>query len=176
MERTDEELFALVREHNDDTAFRELYRRYDKRLFGYCLRVMKTREAAEDAFQTILTRVFEKRESFIGGNFSAWLFTIAHNQVINLKQKYNKNVTDIEEISYFLRDESDTTGEDTLLSEALKKAIQSLPEEFREPLELKHFDGFQYEEIAAVLKESESNIRQIVSRSLRLLRGLTKKS
>ncbi len=168
MERTDEELFTLVREHNDDKAFRELYRRYDRRLFAYCLRVMKVQEAAEDAFQTVMTSVFEKRASFLGGNFAAWLFTIARNQCLNIKQKY-KPTTDIDDISYSLQDKNDTTGDDILLNDALKQAIAALPEEFREPLELKHFDGFPYEEIATMLKISVSLAKVRVFRAKKML-------
>lgn len=169
MERTDEELFALVRDDNDEQAFRKLYRRYDKRLYAYCLRVMRVREAAEDAFQTVWTLAFEKRRMFAGGSFAAWLFTIAHNQALNLKQKYNKKTTGIEEISYALRDESDKTGADVLVNEALKQAIAALPDEFREPLELKHFDGFQYEEIAALLNISVSLAKVRVFRAKKAL-------
>jgi RNA polymerase sigma-70 factor (ECF subfamily) len=168
MERTDEELFAKVQAEGDEQAFRELYRRYDKRLYGYCLRVMKTRESAEDAFQGIMAQVFEKRASFTGGNFAAWLFTIARNQSLNLKQK-QRPTTNIDDVSYYLSDESDTTSDDVLLTEALKNAIAALPDEFREPLELKHFDGFQYEEIAELLKISVSLAKVRVFRAKKLL-------
>ncbi len=167
-EQTDEELFALVRESADERAFRALYRRYDKRVFAYCLRAMKTREGAEDVFQSVMTLVFEKRASFTGGSFAAWLFTIARNQTLNHKQK-QRITTDIDDISYTMHDESDRTGEDVLLSDALKKAISSLPEEFREPLELKHFDGFQYEEIADMLKISLSLAKVRVFRAKKML-------
>lgn len=167
-EQTDEELFALVRENADERAFRMLYRRYDKRVFAYCLRAMKTREAAEDVFQSVMTLVFEKRASFSGGSFAAWLFTIARNQTLNHKQK-QRITTDIDDISYTMSDESDRTGEDVLLSDALKKAIASLPEEFREPLELKHFDGFPYEEIADMLKISLSLAKVRVFRAKKML-------
>jgi RNA polymerase sigma-70 factor (ECF subfamily) len=166
--QTDEELFALVQEGGSERAFRELYRRYDKRLFSYCLRAFGNREAAEDVFQTVMTLVFEKRAMFTGGSFAAWLFTIARNQTLNAKQKY-KITTDIDDISFALEDESDRTGEDMILNEALKNAIASLPEEFRDPLELKHFDGFQYEEIASMLNISVSLAKVRVFRAKKML-------
>jgi RNA polymerase sigma factor (sigma-70 family) len=167
-DRTDEELFALVREQTNELAFRTLYRRYDKRLFAYCFRAMKTREAAEDVFQSVMTLVFEKRASFTGGSFPAWLFTIARNQTLNHKQK-QRITTDIDDVEYTMSDESDRTGEDVLLADALKNAIASLPTEFREALELKHFDGFQYEEIATLLGISLSLAKIRVFRAKKLL-------
>lgn len=167
-EQTDEELFALVRENNDDKAFRALYRRYDKRLFAYCLRAMQTRHAAEDVFQSVMTLVFEKRASFTGGSFAAWLFTIARNQTLNHKQK-QRITTDIDDLAYSLGDEDDKTGEDMLLSEALKKAVAALPDDYRDALELKHFDGLQYEEIAQALNISLSLAKVRVFRAKKML-------
>jgi RNA polymerase sigma factor (sigma-70 family) len=168
MEQTDEELFALVRENASEQAFRTLYRRYDKRLFAYCLRAMQTREAAEDVFQSVMTLVFEKRQSFSGGSFAAWLFTIARNQTLNHKQK-QRITTDIDDIAYSMSDEGDRTGEDVLLSDALKQAIATLPEDYREALELKHFDGFAYEEIAQMLNISLSLAKVRVFRAKKML-------
>ncbi len=167
-EQTDEELFALVRENASEQAFRTLYRRYDKRLFAYCLRAMQTREAAEDVFQSVMALVFEKRQSFSGGSFAAWLFTIARNQTLNHKQK-QRITTDIDDIAYSMSDESDRTGEDVLLSDALKQAISTLPEDYREALELKHFDGFAYEEIAHMLNISLSLAKVRVFRAKKML-------
>jgi RNA polymerase sigma-70 factor (ECF subfamily) len=167
-EQTDEELFALVQENGSERAFRELYRRYDKRLLSYCLRAFGSRDAAEDVFQSVMTLVFEKRAMFTGGSFAAWLFTIARNQTLNAKQKY-KITTDIDDISFALEDEGDRTGEDMILNEALKSAIAALPEEFRDPLELKHFDGFQYEEIATMLNISISLAKVRVFRAKKML-------
>ncbi|TAE27854.1 MAG: RNA polymerase sigma factor [Candidatus Kapaibacterium sp.] len=168
IEQTDEELFALVRENASEQAFRTLYRRYDKRLFAYCLRAMQARQAAEDVFQSVMTLVFEKRQSFSGGSFAAWLFTIARNQTLNHKQK-QRITTDIDDVAYSMSDESDRTGEDVFLSDALKQAVSTLPEDYREALELKHFDGFAYEEIAQMLNISLSLAKVRVFRAKKML-------
>lgn len=167
-ELTDEELFAQVRDSANEQAFRALYRRYDKRLLAYCLRAMTSREAAEDVFQSVMTLVFEKRQSFSGGSFAAWLFTIARNQTLNYKQK-QRATTDIDDVAYTMSDDSDRTGEDVFLSDALKQAISTLPDDYREALELKHFDGFQYEEIAQMLNISLSLAKVRVFRAKKML-------
>jgi RNA polymerase sigma-70 factor (ECF subfamily) len=166
---SDEELFALVREQASEAAFRTLYRRYDKRLFAYCLRAMNAREAAEDVFQSVMTLVFEKRASFSGGSFAAWLFAIARNQTLNHKQK-QRHYVDINDDALSLGDAHDRTGEDVALSDAFKNAVAALPEEFREALELKHFDGFSYEQIADMLNISLSLAKVRVFRAKRILR------
>lgn len=68
---SDEELFGLVRDQADEQAFRTLFRRYDKRLYAYCLRALGTHDEAQDMFQTIALTVFDKRASFSDGSFAA---------------------------------------------------------------------------------------------------------
>ena len=80
---SDEDVFALVRDQNDEQAYRALYRRYDKRIYAYCLRALGNPEDARDVFQTISMTIYDKRESFSDGSFAAWLFTITRNLVFN---------------------------------------------------------------------------------------------
>ena len=55
---TDEELFAMVRDQNDEQAFRALFKRYDKRVYAYCLRALGSHDDAQDVFQTIQLTVY----------------------------------------------------------------------------------------------------------------------
>lgn len=167
--KTDEELFAFV-QLNDEYAFRLLYRRYDKRLFAYCLRALGDRKAAEDVFQTIAATVYEKREHFTGGNFAGWLFTIARNYCLKHKQR-QRHTEQIDDIAYTLSDESDRTGEDVLLREALRDAITSLATDFREALEMRYFDGLSYDEIAQALNISVALAKVRVFRAKKVLQS-----
>ncbi len=167
-DQSDEELFELVKD-SDDKAFRTLYRRYDKRVFGYCYRALGDRGTAEDLFQTIIMKVFEKRESFEGGHFAGWLFTITRNQTIK-ELKKRKPTTDIDEVAYCLNDTSDMTGEDVYMKEILGSAIASLAEEFRRPLIMKYVEGHAYDTIAERLNCSVSLAKVRVFRAKKMLR------
>lgn len=164
---SNEELFALFR-HNNERAFDELYDRYSRRLFAYCLAIVRDRELAEDMFQTAMTSVFQNRESFTGGNFEAWLFTIARNLCI--KANRNKKITTpIEDFTNTFADESDKTGSDMLLSEALHSALNAMPEDFAQPLMLRYFGEFSYDEIAEKLEISLSLVKVRIFRAKKLL-------
>lgn len=156
--KTDEELFALVQTDHNEQAFRVLYRRYDKRLFGYCHRVAGTKEGAQDIFQSVITAVFEKREQFHGGSFVAWMFTIARHASLKHTQhiKRSRAFSPLEDYNDVFADASDKTGDDILLREALHKSMRSLSQEFKEVLELRYFEDFSYEEIAGILSISVS--------------------
>lgn len=151
--QTDEQLFELVKE-NDERAFRALYQRYSKRIYAYCLRVIGTRTAADDVFQSVFTAVYEKRSSFIGGNFASWIFTIARNFSIKASKRQKLALTttsSIDDYTDYLPDEDDRTGDDIIIKQALRKAIAELTDDFREALELRYYEGLSYEEISETL-------------------------
>lgn len=165
--KTNEELFALFQQ-DDERAFDELYSRYHRRLYAYCLAIVRDKELAQDMFQTVMTSVFQSRASFSGGNFEAWIFTIARN--LCLKTNRNKKIaTSIDELANILPDTSDTTDKDVYLSDALHNALHSLPEEFSQPLILRYFGGFSYDEIAEKMNISLSLVKVRIFRAKKLL-------
>ncbi len=168
---SDDILFALVRDRNDRDAFRVLYRRYSKRLYAYCLRVMGEREDARDVFQAAMVNLYEKRDRFSEGNFAGWLMTIVRNQCLMAQRKLKKEPMEMVEITTVAETLPlhDTAHDgDVLVSDALRTAIAQLPDEFREVITLKYFDDFSVAQIASVANISESLVK------VRLLRARKK--
>ncbi len=166
-DKSDEELFELVK-GDDDLAFRILYRRYDKRVFAYCLRALGNREAAEDVFQTVVMKVFDNRHAFVEGHFAGWLFTIARNESIKALKK-KKTTSNLDDIAYLLSDDSDATGRDTILYDLLAQGIARLPEQFRKPLTMRYIEGYPYDNIAATMNCSVSLAKVRVFRAKKML-------
>lgn len=164
---SDEELFALVRDNNDEQAFRALFKRYDKRVFAYCLRALGSHDEAQDMFQTISMTVFDKRASFSDGSFAAWLFTIARNYCLKALRgrKHTSELSD----DVLVVEQEETHSQDFLLRQALHKAISELPAEFREALEMKYFDDLPYEDIAKALDITVSLAKVRVFRAKKLI-------
>ena len=181
---SDEDLFARIRATGSEEAFNILYKRYDRRLYAYCLRATGSHEAAKDAFQTVMSAVFEKRASFQGGHYAAWLFTIARHHVMKVSKRQQRDVKTLSPLDddngrehALPSDEHFAlrlgTGEgDFLLREALDRAIAQLPEDLREAFELKQYDGLQHEEIAQTLGISLSLAKVRVFRAKRQLQRL----
>ncbi len=165
---SDDEVFALVRQDNE-RAFDEIYDRYEKRLFAYCLTVLKDREAAADVYQTTMLTAFNSRHSYKGGNFPAWFFTIARNFCLKAKRNVLQ-VTSIDDYAESIPNERDRTNADFLLDEAFSRAIAELPEEFRLPIEYKYMGGFAYDEIAEMLGISLSLVKVRIFRGKKILR------
>src|SRR5215212_6752979 len=79
----DEQLMAAYR-GGDARAFETLYARHRARLFRFVLRSIKARAVAEELFQEIWMRVIEARATYTPkARFTTWLFTIAHNRLVD---------------------------------------------------------------------------------------------
>jgi len=172
---SDNELFARVQNENDAQAFRILYGRYKRRIFAYCLQIVKDEESAKDAFQTTFAAVYEQRGSYTPGTFSAWLFTIAKRT--SMRVWSDRRVTtlppgveafDVDE----LIDEHDVTDVDVFLLEALRKAIDKLGPDYKEAIELRFFQGLAFEEIAQTVGISLSLAKVRVTRAKQMLQRL----
>lgn len=168
----DNELFRLVQERNDAEAFKVLYRRYHKRIFAYCLHFVKQEEGARDAFQNTFTAVYEQRMQFVPGEFSKWLFTIAKRQSMKV---YSAVAADRlpddhdDAVLEHVADEDDRTEVDVVLHDMLHTAMQTLPSEFREALQLRYYADLSYEDIAERLGISLSLAKVRVNRAKALL-------
>jgi RNA polymerase sigma factor (sigma-70 family) len=82
-EATDEELMLAYR-GGDAAAFETLYSRHRTRLFRFVLRSLKTRALAEELYQETWLRVIEARARYVAkARFTTWLYTIAHNQLVD---------------------------------------------------------------------------------------------
>lgn len=167
IQATDEELFSQVQK-NDEQAFRILYRRYNRQIYGFCRRMLGDDKAAEDAFQTVITTVYEKRDTFTGGSFSAWFYAIARNRCIKLLRKEKPKVR-MEDMPGLENSLSHEPQEDTVLRNAIEHAIAALPEDLREAFELRYLDDYQYDKIATILDISLSLAKVRVFRARKII-------
>src|SRR5262245_60696068 len=77
--------YELVRRAVDDpSAFGLLYQTYVDGIYRYCYRRLRNRESAEDATQTVFERAMAGLRRYRHeDSFRGWLFTIAHNVVVD---------------------------------------------------------------------------------------------
>ncbi len=83
----DDELMTRFK-RGDAAAMEELADRHGGRLYGYLLRLTRDPDRASDAYQEVFYKVIKAAARYReGSNFSAWLFTIARNVVIDEARK-----------------------------------------------------------------------------------------
>ena len=163
---TDEQLLRRAR-LGDEPAFEELYRRYHAAVLGYCLARLADRHAAEDAAQEVFARAAGASAPEIG-NVKSWLFTIAHNAVVDSirRRKPDSALVDLEAVidsADFASEESAFAALDTVTNVFI--ALRRLPARERTALIMREFQDRPSAEIAAELDTRPANVDVIVSRA-----------
>ncbi|WP_090169361.1 RNA polymerase sigma factor [Neolewinella agarilytica] len=170
--KTDRQL--LLRAANgDQSAFRALYLRYGKRLYGYfLLRVGGDREQAEDLKQQVFLRLLESRafrEAETGPeDISSLLFTIAANLLKNVYRSQERQQR--REAAYRdIRRANDSTEEPRIESRRVALAIERLPEHQRLCVELRFRKGLSTEEVAEALNCAPGTVKSRLHYGLKKL-------
>ncbi|MBL8153277.1 MAG: sigma-70 family RNA polymerase sigma factor [Anaerolineae bacterium] len=169
---------ALVsRAAADPDALTALYDHYLPRVFGYvALRVGRAADAEDvtaAAFMKVVRaiRQFEYRGS---GSFAAWLFRIAHNEVLRFQRETPARAghVPIDELPDL---ESDALLPDAALARKeelarLRQRIAALPPRQQDIVTLRFFGGLRNSEIAVLLGLDERTVSAHLSRALSTLR------
>jgi RNA polymerase sigma-70 factor (ECF subfamily) len=159
MEAPDEELMLAYRDGNAG-AFDTLYARHRGPLFRYVLRGVKARPVAEELYQEIWMRVIESRNRYApSARFSTWLYTIAHNRLVDHWRHKELALVPVEEdnapVSVAADPARQAEGREALARFA--RALEELPHAQREAFLLHEEAGMTALEIAAVtLSEPEA--------------------
>jgi RNA polymerase sigma-70 factor (ECF subfamily) len=154
-------------------------------LYGAALRMTRNPTDAEDLVQDTYLRAFRGFGGFQEGtNLKAWLYRILTNSFINSyrkKQREPQIVEGPEDLDeWYLFDKlggrnvelsAETEVLDRIPDEAVKAALESLPENFRLPVLLADVEGFSYKEIAEIM---ETPIGTVMSRLHRGRKALQK--
>ena len=166
---SDEMLMDRFKE-GDESAFVELYSRYKRRVYAYCVRMINSAEQADDLFQEVFVRVARKRHRFEAGSFSAWLFAIARNLCLNALRDTVTHVA-IEDVAETLHTAADEAEYDQSL-EILKEAIDQLPADLRDPLVLRVYSGLSYQEIADLTQTKLATVKVRIFRAKQRLHDI----
>ena len=159
----------------DVDAFQILYERYHGAVFGFLLRSLADRQAAEDLVQETFLRVFVRRQAYRPtAAFRTWLFAIARNLLIDRFRKASGNTEakDAGVLETLPAPEASPLerAEARELAPRLAAAVRQLPSSQREILLLSRFAGLSHDEVAAVTGASPQAVRVALHRALRRLR------
>jgi RNA polymerase sigma-70 factor, ECF subfamily len=156
----------------DAEAFGHLYEAYLDRIYRYiCFRVTDE-QTAEDLISQVFTKAWENLDRYqpSGRPFIAWLYTIAHNTVID-HYRTRKDTVDIEN-TVSLASDAPSPHEQVELhfeTENLRAALQTLTPEQQQVVVLKFIAGMSTDEIAGQLRKSAGAIRALQMRALQAL-------
>lgn len=165
---SDEQLFAFALLGNTD-AFNTLFSRYKKKAYIYCFRILCDEQMAKDAFQEGFMRMYEHRNSFSGKNFMVWFFRILRNTCLNMRRN-KKTTVEFEQSSADIS--AYHSDDDVFLHEYVAKALEQLPNDFREVIVLYEYEGYAYNEIAEIVGVAVSTVKIRIFRARNMLREI----
>jgi len=145
-----------------------LYERHSKRILGFCVRRLPTREEAEDAVQTtFLYALRALQRGVVPVSETAWLFKIAENVCLAThRTNGRRREHELAEAPEVADDLSDREGSRELGIE-LVKAIALIPGNQRRALLLREWKGLSYREIAGQLGVSVAAVETLIFRARR---------
>jgi RNA polymerase sigma-70 factor (ECF subfamily) len=162
--------------------FTTLVGRYEKRLINYVYRITHRYEDAHDLAQEIFVKVYLALDRYDPKyQFSTWLFRIAQNSAIDALRKKS-----IAEVPLARPTEEEPGGKERefaddgispyralknkQLSAAIDTAVEQLPADYRELIQLRHFAELSYEEIASMKKLPLGTVKNKLFRARNLLK------
>jgi RNA polymerase sigma-70 factor (ECF subfamily) len=147
----------------DFQSFSAIASKYQNMVFTIVLKIVGTREDAEDITQEIFIKVFKSIQQFReDSEFSTWLYRIAYNTTLSELRKRKLFFTSIED-SFITINELFTNGNDDEETEIklqyLDKAMKRLPPDEIFLLTLHYMDGQSVESISRISNLTVSNVK-----------------
>src|SRR3954470_14339611 len=179
----DAHIVALARA-GSDTAFREIMRRNNRRLFRVARAVVRDAGEAEDVLQEAYLKAFASLADFRGeAALSTWLTRITLNEALQRRRRHREMV-ELRELDrtspsganilvFPMGPEIDNPEAATARAQVrglLERAVDELPASFRLVFVMRDFEEMSIEDTAAHLKLRPETVRTRLFRARRLLR------
>ncbi|HEY8644949.1 MAG TPA: sigma-70 family RNA polymerase sigma factor, partial [Gaiellaceae bacterium] len=152
-------------------ATRDLYERYARQIYSYCLHQLGNREEAEDATQSTFLNAFRGFKRGVDPEFeSAWLYKIAQNVCLTRQRSSSRRRRvetpgDLEAMQDYVP--AHQADSDELIR--LPEALDAMPEQQRRALLLREWQGLSYKEIGEELELSQAAVETLLFRARRSL-------
>jgi len=176
----DEELMQRLA-YRDLVAFRALYDRYGDLVYSAALRVVRAAQIAEDMVQEIFLRIWRKPESYVAqrGRFVTWLTSVTRNRAVDevrsRGRRFRHETASPEEQERELpaseQDDPALTAELSDQRRLILAALQQIPAEQREIIELAYFGGLTQQEIADLLSQPLGTVKTRIRLGMQKLRA-----
>ena len=150
---SDEQLMRLIATR-DGTALEYLYERYSASVMGLAMKMLGNRAEADEVVQETFWRVWSKTDSYRAdrGTLLSWIFGIAHNLCIDMIRQQKVKLLNIQEtqiVNFANHGMNEAASiRDAVEREQVQSAMDDLPSEQREVIEMAFFKGLTRQEIA----------------------------
>lgn len=174
----DPTLVALMRSvaSGDERAFASLYDRTNRQVYGLMLRIIGNTATAEEVLLDVYTQAWKQRIQYDEkrGTPLAWLITIARSRALDRLRSMRGNDerhAALDEVSARIEaTDIAAAAEAREAGEHVRSALEALPSEQREVIELAYYGGMSHSEIAARLGQPLGTVKTRVRLAMIKLR------
>jgi RNA polymerase sigma-70 factor, ECF subfamily len=171
-EVSDKVLVKWTRQGNGN-AFGELYDRYFEKVYAYLYLRISNKHDAEDLTETVFLRTLDvmlNKKTNIK-NFKAWLFSSAHNLLVDhyRSKKTQVDIDEVENLPELVNKENTNPldGSDRIL---IRTAIEKLEPNLQQVIAYRFIADLSYTETAEIMGLKENHLRVLQHRALKQLR------
>ena len=172
----------------EEQAIAELYDHYAPRIYNYLYRRVHDAQLAEDLTSDVFVRVLQalQSEQFWHTSFRAWLYRIAHNQVIDHYRQQTRQQERMPQLP--LEEHLETTNAENVIADpaadidaqhdarntarGLEAALNRLTPEQQQVLVLRFGEQMKTKEVAEVMEKTDGAIEALQHRALAALRRM----
>ena len=161
----DEEVMQLV-QTGDPRAFELLYDRHGGAAFSLAYRMVGKQAPAEDVVQEAFLSIWRSRQRYdkTRGSVRTWVLGIVHNRAVvgggrRTRPQRRRETLDVVEERHEARERTDVEVARREEARSVRGALNTLPDEQRQTIELAYFGGFTQNEIAKLLEEPLGTVK-----------------
>jgi RNA polymerase sigma-70 factor (ECF subfamily) len=169
----DEESLVQRAQQRDQKAFAQLYEGYFDKIYRYVVLRIGNAIEAEDVTQQVFLNALQSISSFKwkGAPFSAWLFRIAHNQVVDYLRKKTRQATEsLDESLVISKSDPQLAVEQRLDIDQLMLATKQLTKAQQEVIALRFVSELSTAQVAKVMGKSEGAVKALQHSAIVALR------
>jgi RNA polymerase sigma-70 factor (ECF subfamily) len=171
---SDDSSLVARAKRGDVDAYGELYRRYADSIYRYALSRSLPPADAEDVVSTVFLKAYQSLPGYRerGWPFSAYLYRIARNSLVDLYRMERRTATGDQEE---MRSEAGGGMDDPVVRRAelheLERAMAGLPEDYQEVIRLRLLLELPTADVARWMGRKEGAVRVLLHRALKALRS-----
>jgi RNA polymerase sigma-70 factor (ECF subfamily) len=183
--KTDAELMSAFRQAGEVAAFEELVQRHHRNVINFFYHLARDRQQAEDWAQEVFLRLVAHARTYVPrAKFTTYLYRIARNLWIDVLRERAHRVrpasldapgADGEQQEAWVPAASRQPAEALMRGEAadaVRRAIDRLPEELRDVVVLSELQGLRYAEIAEILGIPVGTVKSRMHTAVQRLKAL----
>ncbi len=158
-----------------EPALAEIYRRHGGAVHSLARRILRSEPPAEEITQEVFLDLWKHPEKFDAqrGTLRSFLLARAHGKsvdVVRSEESRRRREESTARQTAVADYDLDHEVWDMAVAEQVKDALESLPDDLRQPIELAYFGGLTYREVAALLDAPEGTIKSRIRSGLSRLR------